>query len=146
MISMGKKCELCLWNQGSGGGGGGGDMFVTLGTISAANVPMTYDDEEQRWAGSIISDVIATITYGGAGQNLTMKINGEPYSVEVIAPNTPVTIEETNDTEVYLHVVSDEPFTLYINSYGSDEPIITDLSMVLYAPSPELAVFLGPNK
>lgn len=130
------------WVNGSGGGGG--DMFVTLGTISAATVPMIYDEDEQAWVGNINTNITATGQGACAGRNLALKINGQLYSVEVVQPNASVGIGET-ETNVYLSAWADEQVVLFLNDYGSDAPVITDLSMEVYAPTPELAIFLNSN-
>lgn len=121
-------------------GSGGGDVFVTLGTISAATVAMTYDEEEQVWVGNINTDIITA--YGMcAGRNMTLKIDGQLCSVELVQPNVSVGISET--AAVYLSVLANEPITLDLTDFGSDAPVITDLSMEVYAPIPELEVFLS---
>ena len=119
-------------------------MFVTLGTISAATVPMFYDVEEEAWVGEINTDITAQSEGACAGRNLALKINGQLYSVELVPPNASVYIGET-ETFAFLSARADEQVVLFLNDYGSDAPVITDLSMEVYAPTPELAIFFSSN-
>lgn len=145
-ISNPANGQTLVYNAESGkweNGAGGGDIFETLGTISAATVPMTYDEEEQMWVGNITTDITPTGKAICAGRNLALKINGQLYTVDVVMPNVAVGIDETVDAEMYFTVQADAPIYCLLNYYESDAPVITELSMEVYAPIPELEVFFS---
>ena len=68
---MAEKCDLCLWNQGSGGGGGGGGSSVPDVVIEA-----TGDD---AWSLSVVSTyTLVSGTYAALKAKL---IAHEPVNV-----------------------------------------------------------------
>lgn len=132
------------WANGSGGGGGG-NMFVTLGTISAATVPMTYDAEGEYWYGSIDTDILSPDDHMYAVRNLTVTIGGTPYSVEPFSPRSSIVISENEIVDLIL--LNENSIILSVEYYRSiAEPVITNLTAEVYAPVPELAVLIGSSK
>lgn len=137
--------QTLVYNATSGkweNGVGGSDMFVTLGTINAATVPMSYVDEDQAWEAAIDSDITVPAT-GAAGRNLVLKIDGQSYSVDILTPSTPIPIDEEELAECYLNIDPGTPASLSLLVAALNEPIITDLSVELYTLTPELGVFFS---
>lgn len=126
------------WENGAGGGGD--DIFETLGTITAATVPMTYDDENHMWVALISSDILIPVSGLCAARNMTLKIGGTEYLVEPFKTDmTPIGEMET--TAVKLNLIN-ETVSLVLASMESVEPVITDVSVEVYGPTPELEVLL----
>ena len=144
-ISNPSDGQTLVYNATSGkwenGSINGGDIFVTLGTINADIVTMTYDEEDQVWIASIDSNIDNTNYAICAGRNLTLTIDGHQYSVEAFKANSAIDIDE--NTAVYLAVGGPDPVIFQIISYESQAPVITNLSLEVYAPIPELGVFFS---
>ena len=75
MISMDKceKCDLCLWNQGSGGGGGGGGSSTLAGLtdVDISNPSdgqsMVYDAATEKWVNGESAGGVLFVHSDGEG-------------------------------------------------------------------------------
>ena len=99
---MAEKCDLCLWNQGSGGGGGGvlvvHDVNGTLdktwqeivNALHTQEVLMFVTTEEDGWTSVSVCNVynyaenpdmpMYILSFEGAGDYFTDTPNGYPAS------------------------------------------------------------------
>ena len=136
------NAESGKWENGTGGDA----ALMTLGTISADSVTMTYDEVMNQWNGVIFSDISVPESTLFAGRNMSLKINGELCSLALLNQETGTYVDEAETTDVYLGYDSrNDPIFFAFSHYGNDEPVITDVSIEVFAPTTELALFLGGN-
>lgn len=83
MISM-DKCDLCLWNQGSGGGGGGSTTLAGLTDVDISNPSngqtLVYNSTSEKWENG----------EGGGGGFTVVEGTLDPDTANVIIPNTTI--------------------------------------------------------
>jgi len=86
-----EKCDLCLWNQGSGGGGGGGGSSTLAGLtdVDISNPSdrqaLVYDASSEKWvngAGGGASAYFVDCTYG-LDQNDNMQLTSTKTASEI---------------------------------------------------------------
>lgn len=140
--------QTLVYNATSGkwenGAGGGGDMFVTLGTISAATVPMSYNEDEGAWVGIINTDIDVPDGWVIAGRDLTVTIGENTYSDEYINRVGWNSIDgNVGDTQARFGVFEGQPLRLGLQNFDEAEPVITNLSVEVYALTPDLAIFFN---
>lgn len=82
---MAEKCDLCLWNQGSGGGGGGSSTLSGLTDVDISNPTdgqtLVYDAASSKWVnggggGSSSSVRVFEAIYGN-DDSLTLSVTAE---------------------------------------------------------------------
>jgi len=132
------------WENGEAAGGA--DIFVPLGTITAAVVPMSYSEDENAWLGVINTDI--DVPDGPvAGRNLTVTIGGNTYSGEYITTTGWKAIDGgEGDTEALLGVLDDQPLLIGLQYNGETEPVITNFSVEVYTLAQDLRVFFESSK
>lgn len=131
------------WENGAGGDGD--DIFVTLGTITTAVVPMTFDSEENAWFGSIVTDLGAKSP--SAIRNFHVTLDGTDYTFPVFNINALVQVGEFEVMFVGIQRDSD-PLEIMIGYMNQEvhEPTITNVSGEYYGLVDELAFFLNVPK
>lgn len=143
--------QVLVYNAASGkweNAGGGDEIFVTLGTINADTVNMTYDEESDSWRGAIFSDIPLPNDGVYAIRNLVLTINGVSYSADpfsAMSAELEVIIGEMESLYLVCILSDNNNIGVGLLYAGQTEPVITNLTAEVYAPSAELAVLIPYN-
>lgn len=133
------------WENGAGGGGG---VFKTLGTISAATVPMTYNSEQNVWMGTIVTDLELEASSGV--RNFHVTLNGTDYAFPAFNGGDAIMVDEETQLLVGISPGSDPVQIMVGVGYASheqgQEPIVTNVSGEYYGASDELAILIRGGK